>query len=420
MTTYKIPVEMIEQDIDDRSLLLPANEIAIKSDRGEHLVNGLVALSRVGLHAFVVGRYSDFTWGRPYSTIRSWHFPLRDLMILDASCSATGYLPAGRRTFRLIFGYQELGGRIGPLLDELQKVGTRKTRATFLDAVAEVRKSAAPFPEGVHPLLARMDYFADASIVGGALLYADLALKFAELQPIIRRGPGLFERGELKQNGWRGNAQQYPVLTGEDVTRVKRRRAWMLLEAGRDKTLLDERKNKPDGDAIVTLAYGVALARDPKRAAEAPNYLLQPRTRAPESAGTQAGAAWGLALQRRTAEAEQAIDGATAAAHGDQYALLLLGCAEQAAGRPAAALEHYIASAALSHGYFEGTLACRRAANLAIELGPEALSATVKRLSEVAPLHPEPWIALMRVSEATGDQELARAARARITAMAEG
>ncbi len=415
-------------DFDPRVLLLATHAFHKRSS--EDVDNGLLVQSKVGLHFY---QYDKRRRDGTIDTTEIKHFVFDDLVRVNPSRSvggadlylrqllALGYKPNRTPAYRV--GHLADWGRgVGQLIagatNLARRASSKDTRAAFLEAVQEAKNQAPQFsePPAVNPHLLRMAYFESASALGPALFYADLALKCAELQEIIARGPGCFERGRLRSAGHNKN-KPLPIIQPQELTNLKRHRAWLLIDGERYETLISESLGKrPDDDPEVVLAYGVAHALGGKPSS-AVGFFSHAKEAEPGNLKILVGAAWGLALQGRKNDAVRLIVETQERAQHDRHALLLLGEAAEALGNPNKALDYYVQSASLARGYFQGTTACQRTLALAQQMDTSMQMKAAQYLAKRLPDQREAWQGLAKAAERAGDTSLALQARERVTTM---
>lgn len=416
-------MSFLTEDLDPRLVLLTI-EANYKPRTGDTTpVRGLLVLSRVGLHFYPFdARRRDGTLNR--SRIEHATFAER-FQRAAQSVVLWRLLPLGKFNsgIALRLGYLASWGSgsgqiIAGISNMAHRMAARNESQAFIEAVDEAEQLAPPLPEmpEVNLHLVRMTYFADASALGPALFYADRALECARLQAGAGESPGFFKRVGLRGHGW-DQKNPLPIITTQQLTRVKRYRAWLLIDGQRCGTLVSESQGKqPDSDAEVMLAYGVARALL-GRHEQAPSFLERALQAEPDNLRVMAGAAWGLALQGRAAEARQMLSAVPTSAQEDRHALLLLGCALETLGNEKAALNLYMQSAALASGYFQGTVACQRALALANKQGNSGAVQIAQQLTALLPEQREAWEGLIQAAERAGNTSLARQAREQVAAM---
>lgn len=430
-------MSFLTDDFDPRLLLLTI-EANYKPTHGSKTpVSGLLVLSRVGLHFYSLdARKRDGRLDR--NKIEHFTFTERNQRV-PQSISMLALLPLGKHrtsiSFRLgyLAAWGSGGGEIIAGVSNLaRRAAAKDENKAFIEAVREAERLAPPLPAlpQVNPHMVRMNYFADASALGPALFFADRALACARLQAIQAPGLGTFKRLQLfwkVRSELTGYGQEYgfgmdrknplPIITPKELTSVKRQRAWLLIDGQRYETLIGESKGKqPDTDAEVTLAYGVAQGLLGYRE-QASLHLMKALQADPTNPRIMAGAAWGLALQGRAAEARQMAAAIPATAREDRHAMLLLGCAAEALDNKGMAMTFYLQSAALAMGYFQGAVACLRALALANTMDVSAPLRAAQELIAILPEQREAWQGLAQAADRAGNTPLARQAQERITAM---
>lgn len=413
-------------ELDPRLIVLPIE--ALHQERGESdPVNGVLILSKVGLHFYGQEFVSR---SRKFVDVAPEHVPLRDVHVSASSWStkpiieATVYLALGEVERTYTVGYTKAIGRgdFGRLFAGIGNVSkhlsTGETRSGFIAAVEQMKKQSPAFPAVIrpNPHLILLRYFLDASALGPAIDAADKALRYAEVQSSIARGPSFSERYTFKKEGYKKNASQFPPLSASEVTQVKRQRAWLLIDGQRFTTLIEESQKQLDRDAEVTLAYGIAHMLTGAKEKALP-FFQRAKTLEADNIKVRAGIAWGLALQQKSADARTEIGAVQSAAQSDQRALLLLGCAKEALGERAEALDDYFASVALAHGYIEGAVACRRALSLANTMDAATGLNIAKKLTQALPEQREAWEGLVVAARRVSNHELAGQAQEHVTLM---
>jgi tetratricopeptide (TPR) repeat protein len=416
----------LSDELDPRLIVLPIE--AVHQDRGESdPVNGVLILSKVGLHFYGQEFVSR---SRKFVDVAPEHVPLPDVQVSTGSWStktlikATVYLALGQVDRTYTVGYTKAIGRgdFGRLFAGIgnasKHLSTGETRSGFIAAVEQMKRQrpSLPVASRTNPHLVRLRYFIDASALGPAIDAADKALRYAEAQSIITKGPSFSERYTLKKEGYNKSASQFPPLSTSEVTIVKRQRAWLLIDGQRFTTLIEESQKQLDRDAEVTLAYGIAHMLNGAKEKALP-FFQRAKTLEADNVKVRAGIAWGLALQQKSADARTEISAVQSAAHNDRHALLLLGCAKEALGERAAALDDYFASAALAHGYFEGAVACQRALSLANTMDAATGLNIAKKLTQVLPEQREAWEGLVVAARRVSNHELAGQAQEHVTLM---
>ncbi len=401
--------------------------LIVVNKQADHLwqINGEMILSTVGLHF-----YSGST------TVH--HIPFQDVLFIrepepQRSFFARGTydvggwvsLPFGGCEYfyfigqkKMSGGFSHIGRMTAGIYNFAQQIGSKDARATWLEAAREVRKQAPAIPgskKSPHTDIDQMLYFAEASALGPALFFADQALEYARLLSIVTKGPGFRERGELEMAGYNKNAT-YPPMSVEDVTFVKRWRAWLLLDGKRYQTLMREGQKQPDSDAEVLLTYAVASALSGNNTSA---VLYIERARKLDSANPKviAAKAWSLALQQKNIEATTESDLAEDTAKGNRQALLIVGFARETLGDLSAALNSYLASAALVQNHIEGAVVCKRAVAVASKIDVQTALLTAQQLTQILPMQREAWEGLVLAAKRMSNEELARQAQERVTMM---
>jgi tetratricopeptide (TPR) repeat protein len=381
----------LSDDLDPRLVILPV-EAWYKEQQQRDPVNGVLVLSRAGFHFY--GQRFDSSH-KKFVDIEPEHIAFPDVQVTTGVWTSTPVIQAtvydaGATTRNYNVGFTKAIGR-GNLGEMAAGIGnlskqffTGDKRATFITAVEEMKKRAPAFERSPYvsdPYFIRFRYFANASAFGPALALADKA--------------------------------QRSLLGNSDV---KRERAWLLLQGQRYRQLVEESWKKPEKDAEVLVIYGyvnvIAGARD-----KALKMLEKAQQLEPKNIRVQAASAWRMAMQGMSIDSRSKVNELQESAENDQWARLLLGCACEFIGDYSKAIEHYIASASLAHGYIEGTTVTRRILSLANVLNARAGLQIMQQFAQAMPEQREAWKGLALAARRASDQAAMQQAQERLTTM---
>jgi tetratricopeptide (TPR) repeat protein len=365
-------------------------------------VNGILVLSQVGVH-FYMRNESEHTILGDTSVTKGNGISLDyvSALLLKPLGTITRFYYPG---FGKSKGYTGMGHLIAGTTNLIKRAATKDARALFLEIVEAAKKAAPPLPGNsqMNPHLARIEYYINASALGPAIYEADQALEGARLQGIIAaRGSSFFERASLSP---------------AEIAAVKRQRAWLMIEGKRYDELKNESKMSPETDAELKLVYGIAslLSGQQKDVVSYVSFLAE---KEPDNVRGQAGKALSFALQQQKAKAQGVLDDIEEQAKGDRYALLLMGIVAETMGERNHAIDHYVASVRLSHGYYQGAMATERALLLARKIGRDTELETAQNLTNSNPNLREAWEGLAIAAKNVGNANMTRVAQEHVTAM---
>lgn len=382
----------LTDDLDPRLLVLPV-EAWYKERRQRDPINGVLVLSTVGFHFY--GQKFDSV-NKTFVDIEPEHIAFPDVQLTTDALSSTPIIRGtvydliGTVTrsynvgFTKVIGRGRLGEMAAGIGNLSKQLSTGDKRANFISAVEDLKKRAPSFERSSSvndPYFIRFRYFAKASALGPAIAFADRA-----------------------QRSLTGNRD------------VKRERAWLLLEGQRYRQLFEESWQKTEKDAEVLVINGyvnvITGARD-----KALKMFEQAQQLEPENIRVQAASAWSMAIQGKSMDTRDKIKSLQMSAENDQQARLLMGCACEFTGDHSMAIEHYIASASLAHGYIEGTTVTRRILSLASVLNARAGLQIMQQFAQSIPEQRAAWKGLALTASRASDKAVVKQAQERLTAM---
>lgn len=419
-------MSQLTDDLDPRLLIAPV-EASYQMRPNEDPVNGILILSRVGLHFY--GQKFNAS-RKTFTDVPPEHMPLADIQVGSSTwtstpiITATVYQPLGKLTRTYNVGYTKAIGRgsMGKLIagvgNASKHLSTDESRGGFISSVAQMKKQAPSLSatSKLNPHIARLRYFADASALGPAIRFTDMVLRYAEKQELIARGPSFSERGPLKEEGYNKNEPPLPPLSPEDVISVKRQRAWLLFEGQRYRTLIEESQRQLDRDAEVSLVYAIAHIIMGNRT-KGFSLIQKAQQLEPDKPEVHAATAWLLAMQGKEAEARAEMAQVQQHTTDNRQVLFLLGCASEFLGEHDVAIEQYFASVAQAKGYIEGANVTQRVISLAHVLDAQRGLNLTQRLTQAVPEQREAWKGLVLVAKRASHEEIAKQAQEHITAM---
>ena len=151
-----------------------------------------IVLSRVRLHVYA--RQRRYAEKFPFTAPTAEHALLSEIGEYKAykGLRVKVLLPLGfsERAYQIgyirSYGYTSQGELRAGIANAAKFAASRNTREGFLQSIDEARQHCPPFqqPDGVHPHIARMRWFAQQSAFGPALDHADMALQASEVQNV--------------------------------------------------------------------------------------------------------------------------------------------------------------------------------------------------------------------------------------------
>lgn len=378
--------------------------------------NGILVLSRAGIH-FYSSAAAEHTVLADASISQGRGMAVDSITIHELKPMGKGNIHYYRPGYRKSSGYGPMGHLIAGAVNLAGRASSKNARATFIEMFQEAQRLAPPLDQSKNPHFARLEYYLKTWALGPAIDTAQQVLECAQLQRLVTSGGyGFIESRKLAKSGYKKNGEQFALLTPQQATFARRIRAWLHIDGERYNDLINQSKTNPSDDAEVILCYGIAYILGGKKKETGFPFLDQAYRREPGNSRTQAGSAWGLALQKRFSEAQQMLANIQYAQH-DPQTMLLRGLAETSLNYPVQALNSYLASVTLSSGYIQGIVASQQAMRLAGSIPPANMVEFATRMTQANPNLRTSWEGLALAAERIGNTALLYKARENIAAM---